>query len=579
MSTAQISRRYARTPSGRVHYRRAGDGPPVVLLHAVPGSSEVIVPLLSQLADRFTVLAPDLPGWGLTTAPAGDAPGLDAFAAIVEEWLDALGLDAAHVYGAGAGAWVAAALAARAPDRVADILLDEVELLDPESRRERLKHVTPLPAPRQDGTHMVAVFHAIRDAQLFRPHYDQRRVTVVADMPSPQHLHAAAMAAWEGGPHAHELERAVLEADPAALAAVAPERVYAVAPLPEGLGAGVRVTDDLQDHRDALAGTIAAAFAGAAGGPPADPPAPAPALGEIVRTYVDTTRGQVHVRRSGEGGRPVVLLHSNPGGAEVVEAMMLAWGSRRAVVAPDMLGNGLSDKPAPDIEVDIAFEAGVMLEVLRELGLDEVDVWGAHTGALVAIEMAIADPDRIRTVVFDGVPLLTPSENEQVLSEYFISLEPDPYGLHLLDAWHTRRDGFFYWPWYRRTREGLRSLELPSAEVLHDFVMGMLRSGVSYHKSYAAAFRYPTRERLPLLTQPTLSCAGPADVFVDGIEEAAALVPGGLGRSAITATTPWYPNCPPDVLAGVIAVYEDFCSNPTDVPSARAAAGTSRRTP
>ena len=56
-------------------YREAGDAaaPPLLLLHGFPTSSHMYRNLIPQLADRYRVLAPDLPGFGSTKAPARGA--------------------------------------------------------------------------------------------------------------------------------------------------------------------------------------------------------------------------------------------------------------------------------------------------------------------------------------------------------------------------------------------------------------------------------------------------------------------------------------------------------------------------
>ena len=49
----------------QVHYRRAGSGAPVLLLHQTPAFLvRAMLPLMRFLAPRFTVIAPDMPGYG-----------------------------------------------------------------------------------------------------------------------------------------------------------------------------------------------------------------------------------------------------------------------------------------------------------------------------------------------------------------------------------------------------------------------------------------------------------------------------------------------------------------------------------
>ena len=59
--------------------------------------------------------------------------------------------------------------------------------------------------------------------------------------------------------------------------------------------------------------------------------------------------------------------------------------------------------------------------------------------------------------------------------------------------------------------------------MLHDWTVGLLQSGRTYDRSYRAAFEYPTRARLPGLQRPALITAGPSDMLVDALREAAGL--------------------------------------------------------
>ena len=76
----------------QVHYRRAGQGPVVVLLHQSPQSSREFIPLMQRWALHFTLIAPDTPGYGQSD-PLGPATvGIDMLATALGECIDALGL-------------------------------------------------------------------------------------------------------------------------------------------------------------------------------------------------------------------------------------------------------------------------------------------------------------------------------------------------------------------------------------------------------------------------------------------------------------------------------------------------------
>ena len=73
-----------------VIYRTAGSGPPVVLIHGMVNSSHHWREVALRLADRYTVIAPDLIGHGDSATPRGDY-SLGAHAAGIRDVLTALG--------------------------------------------------------------------------------------------------------------------------------------------------------------------------------------------------------------------------------------------------------------------------------------------------------------------------------------------------------------------------------------------------------------------------------------------------------------------------------------------------------
>lgn len=108
-------------PPVRIAYREIGAGPPVVYLHGSPGSGADGIYLAEQLAGSYRVLAPDLPGFGVSTGRLPDY-GIEAHALYVLAMLDELGLDRAHLLAHSMGSGVALKIADIAPDRVASIV-------------------------------------------------------------------------------------------------------------------------------------------------------------------------------------------------------------------------------------------------------------------------------------------------------------------------------------------------------------------------------------------------------------------------------------------------------------------------
>ncbi|GAA2213464.1 alpha/beta fold hydrolase [Nonomuraea monospora] len=97
-------------------YTRKGAGPPLVLLHGLGAMRDAWNPVIPALAERFDVVAVDLPGFGESEPlPERIEPLPAALAAIVADFLRGLGIDSPHLAGHSLGGWVALELAAIRP--------------------------------------------------------------------------------------------------------------------------------------------------------------------------------------------------------------------------------------------------------------------------------------------------------------------------------------------------------------------------------------------------------------------------------------------------------------------------------
>ena len=107
-------------------YREAGDrqNPTLLLLHGFPTSSHMFRNLIPLLADRFHIVAPDLPGFGFTVAPDRGqfAYSFDHLAKVIEDFTDAIGLKRYAIYVFDYGAPVGFRLALARPDRVTAVI-------------------------------------------------------------------------------------------------------------------------------------------------------------------------------------------------------------------------------------------------------------------------------------------------------------------------------------------------------------------------------------------------------------------------------------------------------------------------
>ena len=106
----------------KLHYITAGHGAPLILLHGYAETSLMWKPIIPVLAERFTVIAPDLPGIGDSDIPAH---GLDMKSAAIRihDLAKSLGVQKAEVVGHDIGLMVAYAYAAQFPTEVTKLVL------------------------------------------------------------------------------------------------------------------------------------------------------------------------------------------------------------------------------------------------------------------------------------------------------------------------------------------------------------------------------------------------------------------------------------------------------------------------
>jgi len=106
----------------RVFYRAAGSGPVIVLVHGITSTSATWANVLPYLAERFTVIAPDLLGHGESAKPRGDY-SLGAYASGIRDLLTALGHERATFVGHSLGGGIAMQLAYQFPEHCERLVL------------------------------------------------------------------------------------------------------------------------------------------------------------------------------------------------------------------------------------------------------------------------------------------------------------------------------------------------------------------------------------------------------------------------------------------------------------------------
>jgi pimeloyl-ACP methyl ester carboxylesterase len=144
-----------------VTYHRQGEGPVLVLVHGITSSSRTWLSVLPALAERYTVIAPDLLGHGRSAKPRGDY-SLGAYASGIRDLLSVLGLPRATVVGHSLGGGIAMQFAYQFPQSIERLVLvdsgglgNEVSLLLRAATLPGAEYVLPLlfgPVARTTGS-------------------------------------------------------------------------------------------------------------------------------------------------------------------------------------------------------------------------------------------------------------------------------------------------------------------------------------------------------------------------------------------------------------------------------------------
>lgn len=252
-----------------------------------------------------------------------------------------------------------------------------------------------------------------------------------------------------------------------------------------------------------------------------------PAGASVPRGYVRGEWGLVHYRAAGDRGPWVVLFHESPLSSAVYDKVLpLLAGSARAV-AFDTPGYGLSEPP--DRPREIPDYARVLLGAMDRLGIDEFTAVGAHTGASIAVQVALqAGPHRVRSLVLSGVPVYSNDDRARHLQSWAPEASPVADGSHLS------------WGWARYQR--IWGEESDPA-LLHFGAISLLSNLERYSWAYNAAFRHDPVPDLQRLECPVLLLVAEHDLLVEADRRSVGLlrcgelreVPGLVGQLPMRA--------------------------------------------
>jgi pimeloyl-ACP methyl ester carboxylesterase len=407
-----ITRHYIEVDGRRVHYRKAGSGPPLLMVHQSPRSSAEYEPLMREWGAHFTCIAPDSPGFGQSD-PLPGSPEIGDFADAIVRFLDAAGLEQVGAYGFHSGGIILVSALRRHPERFTALAVGGYAIWTEEERRIFSDRYLPPFQPSAYGEHLTWLWNRILEQSWFFPWFDLRNETRL----SGSHADVARVDAI--------IEEMLDSGDAYRAGYGAVLRASRDLPGPEERTCPVLISayeaDPLHAHLSRL-GTLPDLWSAVPVATPEEQQAlslehlrryPAPPIGEVraaddagfLPLQTDQYQGVIHWRRISGGerlvvhapGRSVDLAGEEPG------------------IHIDLPGHGLSSSwpgPAP-----AQWEpwSKVIAAAAHQLGAREI----------------VHDPD--------------PSGDPEQL---FPDLSADRFGTHLTRAWSIVRARHLFDPWY-----------------------------------------------------------------------------------------------------------------------------------
>ena len=254
----------------------------------------------------------------------------------------------------------------------------------------------------------------------------------------------------------------------------------------------------------------------------------------VERRFVTTRLGRIHAAIAGTG-LPVLLLHQTPRSWDEYRDVLPLLGRDFRAIAMDTLGFGDSDASPGDPSIDQWAQAAfALLDALEE---PRAAVVGHHTGAVIAVEMAAAAPERVSALVLSACPFVDAArrakhDGTRVIDE----VEARADGFHLTELWARRQ------PFY------------PAGDIdlLQRFMVDALRAGNMAAEGHRVVNRYRMEDRLGHIQCPTLVIAPTGDPHVHPVApRVAGAVAGSVLRELSGGMVP-LPDQMPEAFAGLV---------------------------
>ena len=216
------------------------------------------------------------------------------------------------------------------------------------------------------------------------------------------------------------------------------------------------------------------------------------------KSFIQLEDGKLAYLAGGKG-RNLVLLHSLNISAESWEKVFGSLSQSHSVYALDMFGHGDSEKPPKNLLIEDY--ARSVVQFMDRMKIERAMVCGNSVGALIAVELGVAFPQRTEKLVLVGCPARNPWERMErfALSALGFDAQGNPHPLSLTDLKMTYAH--------------------PTPELAARFNQLRAKAGVWVKKTMIAISLYDPFPQFPKIKCPTLVLFGDQDVLKEKEKE------------------------------------------------------------
>ena len=259
------------------------------------------------------------------------------------------------------------------------------------------------------------------------------------------------------------------------------------------------------------------------------------------RAFIQTRSYRIHIASAGQGF-PVLLLHQTPRSWDEYRDVLPLLGRSYRAIAMDTVGFGDSQPVLPTSDNSIERWAAAAWDLLDALGIKRAAIVGHHTGAVVAIEMAASQPERVAALVLSSCPYIdAPRRLAHTGRRVIDDVQRRPDGSHLTELWQRRQ------PFYPKD----------GTDLLERFMADALKAGPLAVGGHQACNAYAMETRTPLITSPTLIVTSTEDPHVHPQAPRVAQAIAGSTLVEIEGGMVPLPDQMPEVFAQTVALFLD----------------------